>query len=74
MEERLLEIVAEILQMDRKDVSMDLERENEEKWDSLAHVQLVTEIETEFDCEIGFDEVDEVKTVKDFMKFINGEN
>lgn len=74
MEERLLEIVAEILQMDRNDVSMDLERENEEKWDSLAHVQLVTEIETEFDCEIGFDEVDEVKSVKDFIKFINGEN
>ncbi|RDU22111.1 acyl carrier protein [Anaerosacchariphilus polymeriproducens] len=74
MEERLIEIVADILQMDKKDVSMELVRENEEKWDSLAHVQLVTEIENEFNCEIGFDEVDDIKSVKDFLKYINGEN
>lgn len=74
MEERLIEIVADILQMDKQNVSMDMEREKEEKWDSLAHVQLVTEIENEFNCEIGFDEVDDIKRVKDFIKYINGDN
>lgn len=41
-----------------------------EKWDSLMHMRLVMEIEEEYDVEIPIDEIPNIKTLKDFYKYI----
>ena len=43
-----------------------------EKWDSLMHMRMVMEIEEEYDVEIPIEEIPNIKTLKDFYKYIEG--
>ena len=70
MEERLLEIFAEILDVDVEELSIDSTRDEIEEWDSLAMVELVGEIEHEFDCRIPFEEIEKCEAIKDFLKYL----
>ena len=44
------------------------------EWDSLMHMRLVMEVEEEYDVEIPIDEVPEIKTLKDFYRYIESQN
>ena len=70
MEEKVIHIAAEIFHMNINELSLETKRENCDKWDSLAHIQLISEIEDIFDCEIGFDDVWQISKLGDILKFI----
>ena len=44
-----------------------------DQWDSLMHMRLVMEIEEEYDVEIPIDEITDIKTIKDFYQYANGQ-
>ena len=64
---QLLEIVAEILEVD--DVSLDTTL-NEENWDSLAVVTFISEADNEFDKVVSPSEVNKVTKVADLLELI----
>ncbi|PTP03440.1 hypothetical protein CWN88_08530 [Vibrio splendidus] len=64
---QLLEIVAEILEVD--DVNLDTEL-NEENWDSLAVVTFISEADNEFDKVVSPSEVNKVTKVADLLELI----
>lgn len=70
METKLLEIVADILDVELEDITLVSTREEVEEWDSLGMVQLVGEVESEFDCKIPFDEIEKIRAIEDFLKYI----
>lgn len=67
MEERLLEIAREILSRDEMDLSM--QREDCEAWDSAAHLILLSELEEELGIVVPFEEVGNIRRLKDFLRF-----
>lgn len=69
-EEKLLQIFAEVLDVDIAAVSLETNRDSLEEWDSLAMVELVGELEDKFSCNIPFDQIDECKTIGDFIKYL----
>ncbi len=58
------DIDEEFLYKDRKEIA---------EWDSLAHLQLVAEVEERFKVEIPFEEVQNIKSLADFLKYAKGE-
>jgi acyl carrier protein len=66
--ECLIEIVKDILQLD--ECYMAMERLDIETWDSLAHVMLISEIETRFQTLIPFEDINKIEKVEDFLKYI----
>ena len=70
MEKRLLNIAKEILEVE--DITLDTEREACTEWDSAAHLILLSEIEEQFETEIPIEEVDSIKYLRDFLKFLKG--
>ncbi|MEZ9909387.1 acyl carrier protein [Vibrio sp. 10N.261.51.A3] len=64
---QLLEIVAEILEID--DVSLDTEL-NEENWDSLAVVTFISEADNEFDTVVSPSQVNKATKVADLLELI----
>lgn len=64
---QLLEIVAEILEVD--DVSLETIL-NEENWDSLAVVTFISEADNEFDKVVSPSEVNKVTKVADLLELI----
>jgi acyl carrier protein len=42
-----------------------------EKWDSLTHIQMITDIERELDVVFDFEEIDSIKTLKDIFVLVS---
>ena len=58
LEEKILEIMREVFEME--EVSTDGSQKNCERWDSLHHLNLASELEEAFDIELEPEEIAEM--------------
>lgn len=65
LEEKVLDIMRETFQVDN--VSADISQKNCERWDSLRHLTLASELEDAFDIEL---EPEEIAEMTDFSRVI----
>ena len=70
MEDRFLKTVAEVLEVDAGELSMDTEYKNYEKWDSLAMMNILMELEEKFEVSIPIEKLDKVTTLKDLYEMV----
>jgi acyl carrier protein len=66
LEEKVLEIMREVFDME--EVSTDASQKNCERWDSLHHLALASELEDAFDIEL---EPEEIAEMTDFARVID---
>lgn len=69
MDEKLRNVVASVLGIDPAHVTPELGPENCEKWDSLAHVLLISEVQDAFGASIPFEKMAEIRCVGDFVPY-----
>lgn len=69
--DKLLNLIIEVLEVNPEELSLETTREELEEWDSLGHIQLISEIENQFGVVIPFEEINEIKMVKDFLKYLS---
>lgn len=67
--EKLFNIVAEILEIESNDVSVDLVLD-ESNWDSLAVITFISEVDSEFDIVVSPSKVANVKKVSDLITLV----
>jgi len=70
VEERVIEIVASQLGVDKEKVSRDSSFVNDLGADSLDMVELVMELEEEFDIDIPEDSADKIETVGQAIDYL----
>lgn len=70
VEERVIEIVASQLGVDKEKVTRDSSFVNDLGADSLDMVELVMELEEEFDIDIPEDSADKIETVGQAISFL----
>lgn len=68
MKEKVLEIMTNVLETE--DISMDTSQNNCENWNSLRHLNLVSELEDEFDVEFEPEEIAEMISVGKILETI----
>lgn len=68
--ERVKEIIVEQLDVEEDKVTMEASFREDLEADSLDVVELVMELEDEFDLEIADEEAEKINTVGDAVKFI----
>ena len=68
--EKVREILVDQLNVDEDAVTMEASIQNDLGADSLDIVDLVMSLEEEFDCEIPDEEIENIKTVGDIVKYI----
>ncbi len=71
IEERLKEMIIKQLGKDEKPVTLETSFVNDLKADSLDIVELVMELEDEFDVSIPDEDAEKMQTVGDAVKYIN---
>jgi acyl carrier protein len=71
MENKVLEIVSNILQVDISSISLDTSMDNTTKWDSLKQMQIVIAIEEEFEVQISDDDLIEANSIHKLVSSIN---
>lgn len=62
--------IARVMEVDPSELDENTAYGSIEKWDSLMHMRMVMEIEEEYDVEIPIDEIPNIKSLKDFYKYI----
>ena len=65
LEDKVLEIMREVFEMEN--VSTDASQKNCERWDSLHHLSLASELEEAFDIDL---EPEEIADMTDFSRVI----
>ena len=68
MKEKVIEIMKDVLETE--DVSLNTSQENCENWNSLRQLNLVSELEDEFDVEFEPEEIAEMKSVEKILEVI----
>lgn len=68
MEEKVLEILKDLFDLDTVDETCS--QETCEKWDSMGQLNLVVEIESEFDVTLEPEEIGEMKSFNDIIRIL----
>ena len=71
IQERVVDIVAEQLGVDKEKINIDTHFVNDLGADSLDTVELVMELEEEFDINIPDDVAEKIQTIGEAVKFID---
>lgn len=69
---QFIQFIAGVMEVDPDLLSEDTAYGAIEKWDSLMHMRMVMEIEEEYDVEIPIEDIPNIKTLKDFYRYIEG--
>ena len=69
-EEKLRKILAKVLLLEESEVSDNLSRKDIEAWDSLAHLMLISEVESAFQVMISDDDIIAINKVDDLKKIL----
>jgi acyl carrier protein len=67
---KLKDILAKVLLVDENKISDDMSRKSVEEWDSMAHLMLVSEIESAFGVALSDDDIMGIQTVGDIKKIL----
>lgn len=68
MEDKILEILKNVLEMD---VDTSCSQDNCDAWDSMKQLDLVVELESEFDISLEPEEIGEMKSFQDVVSLVN---
>ena len=71
--DRFLEFAADVMEVDVSEISMETKYKEFGRWDSLMMMNLIMELEEEYDISIPLDVVGKVTTLKDLYKLIETE-
>lgn len=68
MEEKVLEILKNLFELDTIDETCS--QDNCEKWDSMMHLNLVVELESEFGVSLEPEEIGQMQSYKDIIMIL----
>ena len=68
MEEQIIKIMEDVL--DEQGINLESTQDSLENWNSLRHLNLVSELEDAFDVEFDPEEIAEMKSVKAIVDFV----
>ena len=67
MEQKIINIIVRILEVDIEDIEMDTAIGDLPEWDSLHHLQIISELEEIFNIKFSQDELMELEDVSDLV-------
>ncbi|MEC9376128.1 MAG: acyl carrier protein [Pseudomonadota bacterium] len=71
---RLHTILSRILKIDLQDIEEDMKPQDLKLWDSFNTMQIILEMEQEFDIQIDLEQIIEIKSIKDFEAILKQKN
>lgn len=72
MEQKLIDTVAAALGVPAASLTLDSTPEDVEEWDSLGHINIVSELEAAFGVSIPIEDITEIHSIRDFLPYLGG--
>lgn len=70
MENKIIELIARVLNVPVGDVTLETEIGELDEWDSLRNVQIIAQLEKEFEVKINPDMIMDLEDVSDIISLI----
>lgn len=70
MEEKVIEMLEEILELDEGTLSADMELSEIEEWDSISKLAIMAEVKKNWKKNLTVEEIKNFQTVKDICDFL----
>jgi len=70
MEEKIINILAEVLRIPSKKINDKISYGKHQKWDSLAHITFITKLENEFDVIFEPEEINKMVDLDAIIKIV----
>ncbi len=70
MEQKLIDAVAAALGVSSSALTLDSTSSDVEAWDSLSHINIVSEIESAFGVSIPIEKIVETRSIRDFIPYL----
>lgn len=70
MEEKVIEMLEEILELDEGELTIDTDLSEVEEWDSISKLALMAEIKKNWKKNLTVDEIKKFQQVKDICEFL----
>ena len=70
MEEKVIELIARVLNVPTTEIEMDTEIGEPDEWDSLHNVEIISQLEKEFNVKITSDMIMDLEDVSDIVSLI----
>ena len=67
---RVCAIIADVLEINVSELSGSSSPASVEKWDSIAHINIVSAMEIEFGFKFLLSDLENIRTVSDFSRFV----
>jgi len=67
---KVIKIISKILNVDTNLIDESSNMDDFSKWDSLAHLQIMTEVEKQFQKKISTSKMDDLGSVKKILEFL----
>jgi len=71
VDQRIKEIMADVLNLDSKSIDETTAKDHIESWDSLNHINLVMAIEQEFQVSFDVSEIESMLSFSDIMEVLD---
>jgi len=71
MEQRLIAVVAAALGVPASTLTLDTGPGDVQAWDSLAQINIISEIDTEFGVSIPIEEVAQIRHIRDLLPYLD---
>ena len=68
MEEKVKQIMADIFDINPKKINKSTSMDNVDSWDSLKHINLILELEQEFNISLGTKEIESMLSFDEILK------
>lgn len=70
MEKKIINLMAEILEVDETDLTLNTILDDKESWDSMAKLSLIVVVSDEFNKKLTSSEIKDFHTIGDIVKFV----
>ena len=71
--EKIIDLLKSMFEdIDTSDFNIDTEFKNNDEWDSMTALTLITLLDNEFNISISGEKIKELNTVKDLINYIDG--
>jgi acyl carrier protein len=68
MEQRIREMLSDVLGLGVRDIHLSTSRANTAAWDSLKHIEIVMALEAEFGVSLSVEEIEAINSVNDILR------
>lgn len=68
--EKVIEICKEVFDINEEELGVDTTSEDIEEWDSLTHIEVISELETSFEIKFTMNEAKSVDSIGKIVDFV----